>query len=130
MLSGMILSLVLSHSIWIDMRINTSLFLPLSVLAWTGAGIFLKKTPSALIILILQAGLGMVLLYTCGTDISAWALVPAILTREGLFLKFMGLSSINPFLVFFFLAGNWTLISFPNSLKKPHSLDLLSIFLH
>ncbi len=120
---GMILSLVLSHSVWIDMRIKTSLFLPLSVLAWTGAGIFLKKTPPTLLVLILQVGLGIALIYTCGTDISAWAVVPAVLTREGLFLKFMGLSSINRVLIFLFLTGNVTLFIFPTPLKKTHPLD-------
>ena len=121
MVFGMILSLVLSHFVWIDMRINTSILLPLSIFAWTGAGIFLKKTPPAVLVLILQTGLAFSLIYTCGTDIGAWAVLPAVLTREGLFLKFMSLSFINLILVFLLLAGNMALLPLPGSHKNPPS---------
>ncbi len=123
MVLGMMLSLFLIRSVWIDMRINTSLFLPLSVLAWTGAGVFFNKIPSAVLVLVLQAVLGLILMYTCGLDIGAWAVLPAALAKEGLFLKFMNLSSINYALIFLFLAGNLTLLTLPKPLKKPHALD-------
>jgi len=119
MVSGLILSLGLSHFVWIDMRINTSILMPLSIFAWTGAGIFLKKTPPAVLVLILQAGLGIALLYTCGADMSAWAVMPAILTREGLLLKFMDLSFINLILFFSSWQGIWHFFPFPGPLKKP-----------
>ncbi|NOX32793.1 MAG: hypothetical protein GXP56_03505 [Deltaproteobacteria bacterium] len=112
MISGLLLSLVLSHSFWIDMRINTSLVLPWCILAGVLAKLYCKNIPLTGLVLIVQGMLILVLLYSYGPDINALSVIPAIQIREGLFLKFMDLSLINFLLVLFILVGNIMLIPF------------------
>lgn len=106
----MTLSLALGHITWIDMRVKAALGLPLSVVLALGAGFFSVHSPSVLLVMMFQTGLLVCLFFTCGTDIGAWAVIPAVMAREGLFLNFMGLSSINAVLIILILMGNLLLI--------------------
>jgi len=118
MISGLILSLLLSHSLWLDMRMNTSLVLPLCLFFGMGAGLCSKKVPHYGIVLLMQGILVFILGYVYGPDMGAWTVMPALIIREGLFLKFMDLCVINRLLVLLILLGNRILFPFNRFLKE------------
>lgn len=122
MISGLVLSLALSHSVWLEMRINTSLVLPLCLAAGVWNGLYLKKVPQTVLVMLVQGILAVALLYAYGPDIGAWTVIPAALIREGLLLKFVDLSGINLMLVCLILLGNAALLPFHRFFKKAGSL--------
>lgn len=122
LISGLVLSLALGHSLWLEMRVNTALALPLCLAGGIWAGCFFKNRLSPGMMVLMQGVLGMVFLYLYGPDAGALAVVPASIVREGLFLNFADLSWINSLLAGLIVLGNLSFFPFTHVLKDTEPL--------
>lgn len=100
---GMLISLLLSLSIWIEMRINTAYTIPFCAAISILGLIKSKKEISRTLLLLPLAGFIMAFSAVYGIKTGAWLVIPAALLRDGLFLEFLTLSQINWILASLFL---------------------------
>lgn len=105
-LAGGLSALLASRSIWLEMRINTGLLLPLGLVLGALAGLrgracLARRRLWLWEALLLLAGAGLL-----GFDWPALQVVPACLLREGCLLPRLSLGQANALLVAGLLAGN------------------------
>ncbi|MDR3630974.1 MAG: hypothetical protein P4L42_11615 [Desulfocapsaceae bacterium] len=115
LVAGLILSLLASRSIWLEMRINTGLLLPLAAVCTILTGFPARRKRSC--ILGLEVLLVLLLLVTYGFDPRALLVVPAALFREGFFLQACDSRSINGILAGCLILGNSLLIPGPAAVR-------------
>jgi hypothetical protein len=106
LLTGFILALLADRSVWVEMRINSGLLLPISTGMAAIAGIISGRRMPAVIILGLETLLMLVLLLDYGFAISALLIIPASIFREGFFLGNSTLGAVNDILVGLLVMGN------------------------
>ena len=100
-LAGLILAILLGHWVWLEMRLNVGLAIPLCtilfILAGLGGGGF---------VFLLDAVLVVVFLSLYGFRAGAAAIVPATLVREGFLASHPSLGWVNVILGILFSVGN------------------------
>ncbi len=106
LLAGGMLALLASHWVWLEMRVNTGLLLPLGALLGGLAGLLSPLGPAHPRMLWWQAGLLAAAAGLLGFDRQALLVVPACLLREGCHLPGLSLRMANVLLACWLLAGN------------------------
>ena len=111
MVAGFLVLLLLSSSVWLEMRINTALVLPLFGLAgfaaslrWTG-----RIPPVTAVILQFSAVLLFFIRY--GIDAGVLSVMPAMLFQEGFYLHFLDNRITNLMLVILIGVGNTAVLA-------------------
>lgn len=121
-LAGFILAICGYRWIWLEMRINVGIVIPLAT--FFSAAIHLRRRPplKTLWVISLQVVfLGMVLLFY-RFDLEALLVIPATLFKEGFFLSVLSLATANAVLVTAFLAGNFACLAIPGLLRTDTAL--------
>jgi hypothetical protein len=115
MTAGFLVVMLLTQWLWLEMRVNISLALPLSTLAGLLFPVFFKKAPGAGEALIAQLLCILIFFYFFNCDIQALWVVPATWFREGFCLHSVSIHVINLAAAGIFIVGNGSFL-FP--LKK------------
>jgi hypothetical protein len=110
LLTGFILALLAERSIWVEMRVNTGLFLPVSTGMAVIAGLISDRRIPAAVILALQTLLVLLLLFSYGFAIGVLLVIPASIFREGFLLGTVTLGTVNSILAVLCFSGNGLLI--------------------
>jgi hypothetical protein len=117
LLAGFILSIFAGRSVWLEMRVNTGLLLPLAAVITIIAGTFLAKEVPAKMVASMEIFLVFLLLFVYGCDPDALLLIPASALREGFYLSTCDMWTLNGILAAVFLIGNGVLLS-PGSSRR------------
>jgi hypothetical protein len=105
-MGGYSAALLLGMSVWIEMRFNVALLIPLCSLGAVIAALKLDSRPNRWLRILPQAAAVIPFLGIYGLDTGAISVIPAVLLREGFGLGQMSLSQVNMLLVIAMLAGN------------------------
>ncbi len=106
LLGGFILSIFADRSIWLEMRINTGLLLPLVMVITIFAGIFRNKQASAKVAICMEIFLVFLLLFVYGFDPAVLLVIPASTFKEGFFLHGFSFFHLNCVLASILVLGN------------------------
>jgi hypothetical protein len=117
-LAGFILSILADTSIWLEMRVNTGLLLPLATGVGIVAGTFSNKQVPAIIAIGMEIFLVFLLLLAHGFDPHALLIIPATSLKDGFFLHTFDVRTLNGILAAVFLLGNGVL--FISSVSSRH----------
>lgn len=112
MVSGFVVLMLLSHSLWLEMRINTALVLPLFTAAGFILSSFHHKRVSAGALIFLQGCVILMILLKYNFDLGAIAVMPAIWLREGFLMHFLEIREANGILAVVMVFGNLALVTF------------------
>ncbi len=115
LLAGFILSILAGRSIWLEMRVNTGLLLPLAAVITIIAGTFSTRQVPTLAAIGMEIFLVCLLLFVYGWDPDALLIIPASTFKEGFFLSAFDVRTLNSILAAVFLAGNAVLFNPPES---------------
>ncbi len=110
LLAGFILSVFAGKSIWLEMRINTGLLLPLITVIAIFGGTLFKWGVSARVGVALEISLIILLLLAYGFDPKALLVIPASTFKEGFFLHGLSIFRMNCILAAVFFLGNCILL--------------------
>ena len=110
LLAGFILSTFAGRSVWLEMRINTGLLLPLTTAVAIIAGTSSNKQVPAMVPIGMEIFLVLLLLLIYGFDPNALLVIPALTFKEGFFLATFDLRTLNSILGALLLLGNWSLV--------------------
>lgn len=105
-MGGYSAALLLGMSVWIEMRFNVALFIPLCSLGAVIAASKHDNRPDGWLWILPQAAAAMSFLGSYGLDTGAISVMPAVLLREGFGLYQLSLFQVNLLLVIVILAGN------------------------
>ncbi|MBF0550558.1 MAG: hypothetical protein HQK60_08485 [Deltaproteobacteria bacterium] len=103
---GFLITTVSNHWVWLDMRFNSGVSIPIFVVLFGIIGLSTGLSVRFRAFLILEAILLAVWLIDYGFDLDALLVVPASLVRDGLRLHTLTLPEINLGLGLVVLAGN------------------------
>ncbi len=105
-ISGCIGSLIFNQWIFLEMRININLLIP--VFSLGGIALYHIKgfKPGIRLFLILEIGLITLVSLLFGLNSDSYLIIPASMFRDGFFLTSLSLGEINLLLIAVFLAGN------------------------
>lgn len=117
LLAGYILSICAGRSIWLEMRINTGLFLPLAMIVTATAGTLFKWRTPVRVAIGMEIFLVFLFLLVYGFDPDALLVVPASTLREGFFLHGLTFFGLNCILAVILTLGNCALLE-PSGLVK------------
>jgi hypothetical protein len=106
MTTGFLVVMLLNQWLWLEMRANTSLALPVSTLAGMLSPVFFKKPPSPGKAIIAQLLCLLIFFYLFDFDIRALWVVPATWFREGFCLPSVSIHAINQAVAGIFMVGN------------------------
>ncbi|MBI4799497.1 MAG: hypothetical protein HY794_12385 [Desulfarculus sp.] len=122
LLAGCLLALLADRWVWLGMRVNAGLLVPLGALLGGLAG--LKKPLGAARpwLLAAQAALLAAAAWLLGFDRQALLVVPACLFREGCQMPGLSLATINALLASWLLAGNALWLILGRRLGQPRGL--------
>jgi hypothetical protein len=109
-LTGFILALLAERSVWLEMRVNTGLFLPVSTGLAAITGFISDRRIPAVSILVLEIFLVTLLLLNYGFDSRAMFVIPASIVREGFLPGSVTFKTVNTILAGLCFAGNSLLI--------------------
>ena len=115
LLTGFILSILAGRSVWLEMRVNTSLLLPLATTVAIVTGTFSNRQVPVTAAIGLEIVLVFLLLLVYGCDPDALLVIPAAAFKEGFFLSAFNVRTLNGILTAVFLAGNGVLFISPES---------------
>jgi len=110
LLFGYILSVCAGRSIWLEMRINTGLLLPLMTVLAIFAGNLCKWQVPAKAAVAKEIFLVILFLLFYGIDPDVLLVLPASTFREGFFLHGITFFSLNGILAAILLSGNGVLL--------------------
>jgi len=113
LLAGFILSVFAGRSIWLEMRINTGLFLPLMTVIAVSAGTLFKWRVSARVTVALEIFLVILLFFVYGFDPDALMVIPASTFKEGFFLHSLDFFHLNCILAAVIFLGNCSILGAP-----------------
>lgn len=105
-LVGFLLAVLLSQSVWLEMRIHVGKLIPWVVVILTFLGFRKKVNASFSVVLLLQGCLLLTFLVVYHFQWGALRVIPASLMREGLYLTRLSLEQANVLLVLTLAAGN------------------------
>lgn len=108
---GFILGLVADRSVWLEMRMNTGLFLPVTTSITVVTGLVFKRRIHAATILSLEIFLVGLLLFNYGFSLGPLVIIPASLFRDGFMPASASLKTANCILAGLLLFGNGLLFS-------------------
>ena len=112
LLAGFVLSIFAGRSIWLEMRINTGLFLPfMTVIAICTGTLFTRLVPTEIVVGV-EIFLVILLLFIYGFDPNVLLVIPASTFREGFYLHGLTFHSLNCILAAILLLGNFALLCF------------------
>ena len=111
LLAGFILSILAGRSVWLEMRVNTGLLLPLAAVITIIAGTFSTRQVPAMAAIGMEIFLVCLLLLVYGCDPQALLIIPASSFKEGFFLSAFDVRTLNGILAAVFLVGNAILLS-------------------
>ena len=111
LLVGFILSILADRSVWLEMRVNTGLLLPLAMAIAIPAGTFSQRQVPAWAVIGMEVLLFFLLILVYGLDPHSLLIIPASAFKEGFFLSALSLRTLNGILALMFLLGNGTLLS-------------------
>ena len=118
LIAGFILSTFAGRSVWLEMRINTGLLLPLATAITVFAGTFSNKQVPAIVAIGMEIFLILLLLLVYGFDPNALLVIPAATFKEGFFLASFDFGTLNSILGALFLLGNCSLFVSPGSSRQ------------
>lgn len=104
--AGFLALLLLSSSVWLEMRINTALVLPLFGLVGFAASLLWTDRIPPTLAVILQFSVVLLFFVRYGIDAGMMSVMPAMLLREGFYLHFLSNSITNLVLVILMGLGN------------------------
>lgn len=119
LLAGCLLGLLADSWVWLGMRVNTGLLLPLGALLGGLAGLKKPWVATRHWLLAMQAALLAAAAGLLGFDRQALLVVPACLLREGCHLPGMSLNITNALLACWLLAGNALWLFLGRRLSQP-----------
>lgn len=118
-ITGFLVLLILNASVWLEMRINTALVLPLFTFAGVAASFWYVKRIHPGIVIALQGSLFLFLLLKFHFEIEALTIMPAIWLREGFLLNFLEIHEANAVITSTVLFANLMLLPFKhNNLER------------
>ncbi|MDA8236034.1 MAG: hypothetical protein M0Z31_14810 [Clostridia bacterium] len=103
---GYILALVLGQWIWLDMRVNIALIVPVCILAGIGLALWNQCLNSKFWLWIPEAIVCLILLVLYWGRLDAITVIPGIIFKEALYLGFINLDMANILLVLVLILGN------------------------
>ncbi|MBF0507599.1 MAG: hypothetical protein HQK57_01575 [Deltaproteobacteria bacterium] len=103
---GFLITILSNHWVWLDMRFNSGVIIPILVVLGGIIGLGTGLSVSFRVVLLLEAIFSAVWLIDYGFDLDALLVVPASLVRDGLRLRTLTLPEINLGLGLVVLAGN------------------------
>ena len=112
MVSGFVVLMLLTHSLWLEMRINTALVLPLFTVVGFMSAFFYKKNVPSGVLIFLQGCVILLVLLNYHFDFGALAVMPAIWLREGFLLHSLDIREANIVLAVMVIFGNLALLTF------------------
>jgi hypothetical protein len=104
---GYLLGLILSRSVWLEMRFNLGLMIPVCTLACMFLSTWKRITLRYSVFLFLELLTVVTFLFICRLELDALLIIPASLFREGFSLTMISLDFINIILGFILFAGNF-----------------------
>ena len=104
--------MLLSHSLWLEMRINTALVLPLFTVGGFMGSFFYRNNVPPCVLLFLQGCALLLVLLNYRFDFGAIAVMPAIWLREGFLLHSLEIREANFVLTVMVICGNFALLTF------------------
>jgi hypothetical protein len=117
MTAGFLAVMLLSQWLWLEMRINISLALPLLTLAGMILAIYIQKSISAVPAVAAQVLGLLIFLWLFDFNFQAIRVLPAVWIREGFGLDFLSAPRINLMTAGLIFAGN-TAFLFPSTKKN------------
>lgn len=112
MVSGFVVLMLLSHSLWLEMRLNTALVLPLFTAAGFILSFFSPRKAPPVVLIFLQGSVILLILLSYDFDFGAIAVMPAIWLREGFLIHSLGIREANGILAGVMILGNLALVTF------------------
>ncbi|MBF0496281.1 MAG: hypothetical protein HQK58_06860 [Deltaproteobacteria bacterium] len=103
---GFMITILSNHWVWLDMRFNSGVIIPIFVVLGGIIGLGTGLSFSFRVFLLLEAICMAVWLIDYGFDLDALLVVPASLIRDGLRVHTLTLPEINLGLVLVVMAGN------------------------
>jgi hypothetical protein len=104
---GYFLALLLGRSVWLEMRFNIGLMIPVCTLACILFSVWKRITIRYSFFLFLELLTVVTFLFVYRFEMDAFLVIPGCLLREGCRLNFVGLGFINIFLGIILFAGNF-----------------------
>lgn len=103
--AGFLTALFLEHWTWLEMRVNTSLIIPVVGGVGLITAFFLKKDLERKTFFLLEIifFISFIIIYR---DFSAFAVIPAIMLKESFFIGTFPLSHLNYFIIGLLIMGN------------------------
>ncbi len=111
LLAGFILSILAGRSVWLEMRVNTGLLLPLVAVITIITGTFSTRQVPVMAAIGMEIFLVCLLLFVYGWDLHALLIIPASTFKEGFFLSAFDVRTLDGILAAVFLIGNGVLLS-------------------
>ena len=112
MVLGFVVLMLLSHSLWLEMRMNTALVLPLCAAAGFIISFYSPKRVPPGVVVCLQGCVIMLILFNYDFDFGAIAVMPAIWLREGFLIHSLDIREANGVLAAVMIFGNLALVTF------------------
>jgi hypothetical protein len=106
MTAGLLAVMLLDQWLWLEMRVNISILLPLAMLAGMLLAVFFKRTPTTAKALVAQSLCLLIFLYIYDFNFQALWVVPATWFREGFYLNGISIHELNWMLAAIFIVGN------------------------
>ena len=126
---GYLLALLLGRSVWLEMRFNIGLAIPVCTLACILFSLWKRITIRYSVFLFLELLSVATFLFIYRFELDAFLIIPACLFREGCSLNFVGLGFINIILAVILFAGNFIWIFSRSSyLEGGKDLGISQIF--
>lgn len=110
MTAGLLFALLSASCVWLEMRINTGLMIPVMTLVCLATAVWKGNIFNYKIFLFPQALLAITFVLIYGFDLTALRVVPACLFREGFQMADMSLDVVNIIMVSAFLVGDVLLL--------------------
>jgi|GEM_PF-681720 len=120
LLGGLILALLASRSIWLEMRVNTGILLPLTIACAVASRSLFRRDLPFRAVCGLEALLIFLLLAFYRFDPRALLLMPASLFKEGFFLHAVSIRTVNGILSLLVISGNGLFIPGPAAVRHWH----------
>ncbi|HWI54546.1 MAG TPA: hypothetical protein VNT57_02530, partial [Desulfobacteria bacterium] len=103
---GYLLTEVIGQWIWLDMRFNIALIIPVLTLAGFLTGLSKKPALGTRCVTSLEVLWFLVTILIYWDDLSALTIIPAVLLREGFGIDSLSLSEVNILLLFVLISAN------------------------
>jgi len=119
-IAGNILAMILNQWIYLEMRVNVNLVIPLSAISGIAVYHFSRIKFKLKIIFALELIFGLLVCLLYNFSIESYSIIPASILREGFLLTSLSLGEVNVIILLIFVIANFVLLK---NLKWPsHTL--------